>query len=213
MNLNTKLQVIVVVLTIIIIILMIFAQSIPRILPEDTGTYYNSLDFISDSKYFFQDQLLVLTSLDHQEAISKIEITKSIPPDEIYYDNTLEFEIQVIPKVNINSAKIVAFLVDPRGIIQYEFPKNSVKNLTDTEMYIKLDKKINFKIELTENPSSIINGEWVFYVLLINNNDAIIGEILKPIYISSNGIDFLPITGVIVIIGIWVGFFLFRKKI
>lgn len=216
MNLNTKLQVIIVILTIVIIILMIFAPSIPRILPEDTGTYYNSLAYISDSKYFFQDQLLVFSSLNHQESLSKIEITKSISPEKVYYDSNLEFELRIVPKIDIKSVKFIVFLVDPRGIIQYEFPKNSLKNLTSSEVYIKLDKKINFKVELAKNPSSIIDGEWSFYVLLMNDNDAVIGEILKPIYLSSDSdgidlIDLYPEILALIIAGMWVSYFLYRK--
>lgn len=151
----------------------------------DPKVEYNILNYVSSNNRVYYSEVLKATYHKKQNLISETKIIKPIPEDKVFYDNIIEFELQFIPKREVKS-RLRAFLIDPRGIIQYEYPTNTIHNISDNKEPTDLNKRINLKLNLNNNnPSLIIDGIWHLNIILIDNDNDIIAEIIKPINIYS----------------------------
>ena len=135
-------------------------------------------------KYFF-NELFNSTYKTNVDFISEVEIFKSPSGKNHTYGNNIELIVKFCSMSSEEEARARAFFVDPRGIIQYEYPPGITKSFSANIGKIDLNEKILYKISLDLEPSVIIDGEWKLNIILLNTNNEIISEVTKPVNVYS----------------------------
>lgn len=176
----------------------------------------NELEKITDNNIYFHYELFNHNYFFEKDIISELKIIEYSTNDINNNNYQISLEVKFVSKSNIKEAKCRAFLIDPLGIIRYEYPSGVVNNISSDTGLNNIEKNILFYADIQDEEISKIYGEWHLNIVLLDNNNVIIGEIIAPIDIKLNeqtqisGIQII-IMMIIIVILIIASFVIFKK--
>ncbi|MCX6665612.1 MAG: hypothetical protein NT038_06075 [Euryarchaeota archaeon] len=179
---------IIIILTIILVILGVLQITGGQNFKVTEIPSINLTKIETDNKIFFSS-LFNNSYHTQNDFISEVEIG-TFPSKNTYgIGDSIEMSLKFSSMSNNENARVRAFFTDPYGLIQYEYPPNIIKNFSEDKGEIDLNKIILFKVKLIDEPSKKIDGQWLFTVLVVNNDNSIISEVIEPVQITSIKLD------------------------